>query len=163
MRILAAATEPWAYALAKTHNWPAVVTPDELDAHVRHFPVDLVLVLHWHWIIPAAVLAEAPTWIGFHASALPAFRGGDPIGNQQARGITATLLTAFRLTERLDAGPILMQRPLSLVGTRADVLLHIRDGVEAMLPDLLAGRYTERAQAGEGSFYRRADAHVEPV
>ena len=177
-RYLVLAAQPWAQRIA----WPVVagdvwviVTDPESLGRERNalgmYPPEArerAFVLHWHWRIPAEMIGgkylsggtelEPPCeFIGFHASDLPHFRGGDPIGNQQARGITETKLTAFRLVEALDAGPILLQEPLSLAGTKADVLARIAGLVPGMIRRIIAGEYAEREQGPGGSFYTRAD------
>jgi hypothetical protein len=158
-RYLVLAAEPWAQRIALNLGDGFVCAREEHDltwASWNH--VDAAFVLHWHWLIPPTYLARCP-FIGFHASDLPHFRGGAPIENQQKRGITETKLTAFRLTEHLDAGPILLQEPLSLAGTKADVLARIAALVPGMMARIIAGDYREREQ-GDGSPipYRRKDA-----
>jgi len=153
-RYLVLAAQPWAQAVPlPPGDWTRVARPDELGQ-----PGDWarVFALHWHWKLSPA-WTDTGRVIGFHASDLPRFRGGAPIENQQRRGITHTQLTAYRMDRGWDTGPILLQRPLSLAGTREDVLTRIAALIPGMLADLLAGRYTERAQVGEGSFYRRQD------
>lgn len=161
-RYLVLAAQPWAQRVALPdadgRQWTTITTRVELSAGALwDWKRSLAFVLHWHWRIPPAYLARCP-FIGFHASDLPHFRGGAPIDNQQRRGITDTQLTAFRLVEQLDAGPILLQAPLSLAGTKADVLARIAGLVPGMIARILAGDYTERPQVGAGSFYTRADA-----
>jgi len=156
-------TRPWTETvwrtLRTTHpecEWWMARTMRDLTWKLEASP-PWVFVLHWHWKIPAMWLSRA-RWIGFHASDLPHFRGGSPIRNQQQRGRRTTQLTAFQLEAGLDTGPIVLQRPLSLAGSEAAVLARCAELVPGMIDDLLAGRYTARAQSGEGSTYRRADA-----
>ena len=57
------------------------------------------------------------TWvIGVHPSNLPEFAGGSPIQNQILSGVSDTKMTLFRMTAKLDEGPILAKLPLSLNG-----------------------------------------------
>jgi methionyl-tRNA formyltransferase len=48
--------------------------------------------------------------INLHASLLPEFRGAAPINHAILAGKTRTGVTVFRLVERMDAGPVLVQR-----------------------------------------------------
>lgn len=165
-RYLVLASAPWAQSLPLPHAprriWTTISAEDDLDEARCCHPPDITFVPHWHWRIPGPTIdhdtASGRTYIGFHASDLPNFRGGAPIENQQRRGITETKLTAFRLVEQLDAGPILLQEPLSLAGTKADVLARIAALVPGMMTRIIAGDYTERAQGPGGSFYTRKDA-----
>lgn len=178
-RYLLCAAEPWAQAIrwpiAKGDTWTIVADPEGLREAFWNgsammpgpFSPATAFVLHWHWIIPSWLLIDGVTFIGFHASDLPAFRGGAPIENQQARGVWRTKLTAFQLDAGIDTGPILMQRDLTLgheiepgrwhPKTRSLILFEIGDLVAKMIPELVAGNYTPRPQGPGGSFYRRSD------
>lgn len=48
--------------------------------------------------------------INIHASLLPKYRGAAPINHAILAGESKTGVTVFRITERLDAGPILLKR-----------------------------------------------------
>jgi methionyl-tRNA formyltransferase len=48
--------------------------------------------------------------VNLHASLLPAYRGAAPIHHAILAGETKTGVTAFKLVERMDAGPVLSQR-----------------------------------------------------
>ena len=81
-----------------------------------------VFCLNWSSYVPPDVLAMAEC-VNFHCTELPFGRGGAPIENLLLRGHTETVITAHRMTEELDAGPIYGQRgPVSLAGTKAEIL-----------------------------------------
>lgn len=48
--------------------------------------------------------------IGLHASLLPEYPGPDPVSSQLEAGLQWGGLTAYKVTEQLDGGPIYMQR-----------------------------------------------------
>lgn len=121
--------------------------------------IHAIFVLHWHHILPAWFVGVFRC-IGFHASDLPWYRGGDPIGNQQARGVLETQLTAFRLDAGLDTGPILLKRPLSLAGSKAEVLTRIAGLVPGMITEILVANPPEIPQPHRGSVYRRKDVEA---
>ena len=81
-----------------------------------------VFLLHWSWKVPED-LVRGYECIGFHMTDLPYGRGGSPLQNLILRGKEATKLTAFRLTEELDAGPVYMKRALSLKGSAQEIYL----------------------------------------
>jgi methionyl-tRNA formyltransferase len=62
-----------------------------------------------------------------HPSPLPKYRGGSPIQHQIINGETKSAVTFFKMTEKLDAGPILYQQEFSLEGNLKDVTLRIKD------------------------------------
>jgi methionyl-tRNA formyltransferase len=73
------------------------------------------LIVSWFWTrrIPARVLALAPA-VGVHPSLLPRHRGPDPYFWAIDAGDATTGVTAHRLSEDYDTGPILAQRALAL-------------------------------------------------
>ncbi len=81
--------------------------------------------------------------INLHASLLPALRGAAPINWAIIRGLTRTGVTTFRLVDRMDAGPILLQEAVEigpeetaeslrdrLAALGADVVLRTLDGLD---------------------------------
>ncbi len=63
------------------------------------------------------------TAINMHCTALPFGAGGAPIENLLLRGHTETVITAHRMTDVIDGGPIYKTSgPVSLAGTKAQIL-----------------------------------------
>ena len=152
------AAQPWAQDLAHDTlfylpgTWFTVKDLETFDRlnEMHHARPDLVLSLHWHWMVPK-YFVESRYCVGFHSSDLPHYRGGSPIQNQIKRHVYDTQLTAFRLDAGLDTGPVLMKMPLSLRGTRDEIMDRIAGLVARMVPRILAGCCSEVAQSGEGS------------
>ena len=98
-------------------HWVWVETPEELAAEVgRHEDIRYVFFLHWHWRVPERI------WKGwecvcFHMTDLPYGRGGSPLQNLIQLGHRETRLSALRMVEELDAGPVYAKRSLSLDGS----------------------------------------------
>ena len=76
---------------------------------------DLIVVVAYGKILPKEVL-ELPTQkcINVHFSLLPKYRGAAPVQWALINGDEATGVTTLFLTEKLDAGPILLQRKLPI-------------------------------------------------
>jgi methionyl-tRNA formyltransferase len=126
---------------------------------------DAVLVLTFPWRIPAAVLELPPQgFINFHFAALPGYRGPEPTFWQIRNGEPAGAVTAHRMAEGFDTGPVLLATPvpigpgdthglhrgqlaLAAVGTGRQLLAGLRG--EIPLPeqsqDEAAARYWPRA------------------
>ncbi|MFD2158976.1 hypothetical protein ACFSW8_08710 [Rubritalea tangerina] len=62
---------------------------------------------------------------------VPYGRGGSPLQNLIVRGHRDTMMTALRMTNELDAGPVYMKRHLSLEGGSAEEI-YIRAGMLSM-------------------------------
>jgi methionyl-tRNA formyltransferase len=54
---------------------------------------------------------------------VPYGRGGSPLQNLIARGYKTTKLTALRMEEALDAGPVYAKRELSLLGQAEEIYI----------------------------------------
>lgn len=102
-------------------DWTFVSTTAELESAVEHSP-RYVFFLHWSEIVPAALL-DAHECVCFHMAALPYGRGGSPLQNLVVRGHRDTVVSAFRMVEELDAGPVYGTRPLSLDGSAEEIYL----------------------------------------
>jgi methionyl-tRNA formyltransferase len=124
---------------------------DTLTAWIADTQPTAVLVLTFPWRIPAALLGLPPQgFINFHFAALPGYRGPEPTFWQLRNGEPAGAVTAHRMAEDFDTGPVLVATPvpigpadthglhrgqlaLAAVGTGRQLLAGLRG--EAPLPD----------------------------
>jgi methionyl-tRNA formyltransferase len=103
------------------HDISLAKTPQELTTAVENLGIpEVVLCVGWSWKVDPS-LTDACWVVGVHPSDLPEFKGGSPIQNQIQNGVTETKNTLFRLTAKLDAGPILAKLPLDLSGHMKDI------------------------------------------
>ncbi len=73
---------------------------------------DAIIVVAYGQLLPRSILALPPYGcLNLHASLLPKYRGAAPISWAIIQGETATGVTIMQIEARMDAGPILMQRP----------------------------------------------------
>lgn len=79
-----------------------------------------IFFLHWSHLVPERLWSQHEC-VCFHMTDLPYGRGGSPLQNLILRGHKDTVLTAFRMVEALDAGPVYVKRPLSLAGTAEQI------------------------------------------
>jgi methionyl-tRNA formyltransferase len=95
---------------------PAKIRTPEFLAELKAFDPDLLVIAAYGRILPTSVL-EAPHImpINVHASLLPRHRGAAPVEGAILAGDSESGVTIMRVTERMDAGPILLQRPIPLV------------------------------------------------
>ena len=87
---------------------------------VRNINPKIIFFIHWSKIIKSS-LFENYLCIQFHCSALPKGRGGSPVQNQILLGIKKTKLTAFKMSKKIDSGPICMQENFLLNGTAFEI------------------------------------------
>tara|TARA_R100000315_G_C5235486_1_gene147307 strand:+ start:5877 stop:6560 length:684 start_codon:yes stop_codon:yes gene_type:complete len=107
----------------------------ELEALHSAINFDLIFFIGWSSIVKKTILQS--NCICMHPSSLPKYRGGSPIQNQIINGEKESSVTFFRMTEKLDDGPIISQAPFSLNGTLDDILDRIKDICMHSIPIIL--------------------------
>jgi len=132
---------------------PVKIRTPEFLAELKSFAPDLIVVAAYGRILPNPVL-EAPRLmpINVHASLLPRHRGAAPIERAILEGDRESGVTIMRVIERMDAGPILLQRAVVLSadetqGTLKEKLAEL--GAQALLEAIVQirnGSITETAQ-----------------
>ncbi len=111
LRPAASPVKEAAQRLGLTLAQPERLTPELLSASRP----ELGVAVAYGRLVPQAVL-EVPRhgMVGLHPSLLPAYRGAAPVAWALLNGETATGVTIFRMTDRLDAGEILLQRRVEI-------------------------------------------------
>jgi methionyl-tRNA formyltransferase len=93
------------------HQVESVNKGEALEALKEAAP-DVIVVVAFGQILRRVVL-DLPRFgcVNFHPSMLPAYRGAAPVQRAVMDGVVDSGLTIMRLVKRLDAGPLLLQRP----------------------------------------------------
>jgi methionyl-tRNA formyltransferase len=110
---------------------------ETITSMLSGYEPDLVLVYGFNWRFPREIL-EVPRlgMLNVHPSALPKYRGPSPVPWAVRNGDPAMGVTVHRMSEKIDAGPILAQAD----GLRIpDLVTHedIWQLIRSVLPDLL--------------------------
>lgn len=103
-----------------TGQWHFITTPAELhNLWNQGIRPTYAFFLHWSNIVPSHILKD---WecICFHMTDLPYGRGGSPLQNLILNGYDTTKLSALRMTDEIDAGPIYMKSPLCIKDGNAE-------------------------------------------
>jgi methionyl-tRNA formyltransferase len=119
---------------------PARIRSSEFLGQLSSFAPDLLVIAGYGRILPDDVLGAARIMpMNVHTSLLPKFRGASPIEGAILAGETETGVTIMRVTERMDAGPILLQRriPLAQHETQGSLKAKLADLGGAALVDAL--------------------------
>lgn len=88
---------------------------------------DLLVVAAYGLILPKELLAIPPLGaINVHASLLPRWRGAAPIQRAILAGDRETGITIMQVVERLDAGPMLLQKAIPILPGETAGELHDR-------------------------------------
>jgi methionyl-tRNA formyltransferase len=144
------------HTLGSTHDIPVVTVEGRMHAFADQLAAmrpDLLLVVGWYYMIPAALRALAPVGcIGIHGSLLPKYRGGAPLVWAMINGETETGATLFHFADGIDDGDIVGQVafPIASRDTIADLLakteLASLELLTRYVPMLAAGTAPRHAQ-----------------
>jgi methionyl-tRNA formyltransferase len=133
-----------------------VSTPQFLEI-VGGLAPDLLIVVAFGQILKRALL-DIPNFgvINIHASLLPKYRGAAPIQWAILNNEDRTGLTAMRMEEGLDSGPILLQEALPILPDETTGQLHDRLA-------MLTGSFLLRTLAGlaEHRLFERPQNHAD--
>jgi len=142
---------------------PARVSDPQGVALLRDLALDALLVVAFGELLAQEVLAIPRTGpVNLHASLLPRYRGAAPIQRALLAGERQTGVTAQWMALELDAGDIILQRPLAIGGEEDFGSLHDRLAATAaevaleVLALLSSGKAPRIPQPGEGVTYAPA-------
>lgn len=148
MRIIIATVKSWnierAEAMRKkyagVHDIVIYTSREEFTSdNVCDFHPDYIFLPHWSYIMPREI---TDNWecVVFHMTDLPYGRGGSPLQNLIVRGHRETKISAIKMTEKLDGGPVYMKHSLSLEGSAQEIFVRCSDIIfEEMIPLFLDG------------------------
>jgi methionyl-tRNA formyltransferase len=126
------------------------LTPQLIDSFAPRF----VFFPHWSSFVPNEILTACEC-VCFHMSDVPFGRGGSPLQNLVSRGFKETKLTALRMTEQFDAGPVYTKRPLDLSGNATEIFRRAAVITMDLVEWIVASEPKPIEQSGEPTFFAR--------
>jgi methionyl-tRNA formyltransferase len=136
-------------------HWSYVDDKEVLLKEIETLKPRYVFFLHWSWIVPKEVVDNYEC-VCFHMTDVPYGRGGSPLQNLIVRGHKDTKLTALRMVEELDAGPVYLKEELSLKGSAEEVYVRATELSADMIEKIIMDEPEPAPQEGEVvSFERR--------
>ena len=163
MRIILIGYRDWALnAFSNFKDLKIIKSNDDLNNFLSNINSneDLCLIFAgWSEIIKLEIINKF-ICICLHPSDLPKFRGGSPIQNQKINGIKKTKLTAFRMNNKIDQGPIILKTEINLDGHMKDIFASlenatiriIRKVIENPSKSFLSGENQDESKA---TFFKR--------
>jgi methionyl-tRNA formyltransferase len=113
---------------------------DQLAVYIHGYQPQLCLVAGWYWIIEKELLQSVPSgWLGFHASLLPAYRGGSPLVWAIINGEEKSGISLFYLEDGIDNGNIVAQREFPI--TKNDTIKEVLDKATASALEIVTEVY----------------------
>lgn len=139
----------------KTHEVFIISDPDMLLTETDKINPDYIFFPHWSYMIPSQV-HEKYKCVVFHMTDLPFGRGGSPLQNLIARGIYQTKISAIRVVDQLDAGPVFMKEDLKLDGSAEEIFKRAAEIIfTKMIPFIVEEDPEPLEQEGQVVTFRR--------
>ncbi len=135
--------------------WHFIGERSELTKEVlEQWKPRFVFFLHWSWKVPSAIWNTFEC-INFHMADVPYGRGGSPLQNLILRGHKTTKLSALRMTDALDAGPVYLKEDMSLKGTAQEILIRSSALAARMIARIIHEKPEPKEQGGEPVIFER--------
>lgn len=130
-------------------HWRLIDSADGLTEEIiRELSPRYVFFPHWSWRVPAAVL-DAAECVCFHMTDVPYGRGGSPLQNLIQNGHEQTVVSALRMVEELDAGPVYLKRPMALDGRAQEIYERLAEIVFELIAEIVATEPAPNPQEGD--------------
>jgi len=135
-------------------KWCYVSTREELASSLEQVTPRYIFFLHWNWLVPSSIL-ESHECVCFHMTDVPYGRGGSPLQNLILDGQTLTMVTALRMVDEMDAGPVYAKRPMPLDGRAEEIYLRAGELCWQMIDWIIETEPVPLPQVGEVTPFRR--------
>lgn len=137
-----------------TGRWFYVSNEYELlQVLVRELP-RYIFFVHWNWRVPKEIWSKFEC-VCFHMTDVPYGRGGSPLQNLIVAGQEQTVVSALRMVEEMDAGPVYDKRPMSLAGRAEDIYLRASAICVEMIQWMIKTEPVPVTQSGVPVFFKR--------
>lgn len=135
------------------HEIKIITQKEDLNPKaIKEFEPDLIFFPHWSYLIPQDIY-ENYVCVVFHMTDLPFGRGGSPLQNLIIRGFKETKISAIRVQEEIDAGPVYIKEKVSLDGNADEIFKRISDIIfEKMIPRFWNEKLEPIEQMGTPTF-----------
>ena len=136
-------------------EWHLICEQSEISLeNVRALNPRFVFFPHWSWQVPREILDEFEC-VCFHMTDVPFGRGGSPLQNLILSGCESTQVSALRMVDEMDAGPVYLKRPLSLEGRAVDIYERLAEIVFEMVVEIIQTEPKPVAQTGAPVLFQR--------
>ena len=138
-----------------TGNWFLINDPSELKLEtLKKINPKYIFFPHWSERVPSEIIRNYEC-ICFHETDLPFGRGGSPIQNLIVRGFKTTKISAIKMTDELDAGPIYLKKKLSLEGNAEEIFIRSSEIIFGMIKYIINNEPKPIPQEGEIVIFKR--------
>ena len=140
----------------KNHkNWYLVTDTKKLTiAYLKSIKPKYIFFPHWSKKVNSKIIKNYEC-VCFHETDLPYGRGGSPIQNLILRNHKKTVITALKMPDELDAGPIYLKKTLKLNGNAQQVYERASKKVFKMINIIVKKKIMPIAQKGKVVKFKR--------
>ncbi|MGI2156610.1 methionyl-tRNA formyltransferase [Shewanella baltica] len=136
-------------------TWHLITQPAQLNkALLDELKPIYIFFPHWSWRVAEDITTTYPC-VCFHMTDLPFGRGGSPLQNLISQGIKQTQLTALRMSDELDAGPIYAKYPLDLSGTAQQIFERAAPLTYYLINRIVTEKLLAQPQNGDVVYFSR--------
>lgn len=136
-------------------KWVYVDNKDDLKyLTLNEKKINKIYVPHWSYKIPESIYNKYEV-ILFHMTDLPFGRGGSPLQNLIKLGYEKTKVSAIRVTDGIDEGPIYLKRSLSLNGSAKQIFNRTSSIITNMILKINENKLIPKPQLGEPIYFKR--------
>ncbi len=135
-------------------HWVFVESRGELEQVVGEFLPRYIFFLHWNWMVPQRIWSIHEC-VCFHMTDVPYGRGGSPLQNLIVAGHAETKVTALRMVDSIDAGPVYAKHSMSLAGRAEEIYLRAGDICWDMIHWIVREEPAALPQQGEVKMFTR--------
>lgn len=137
--------------IALTH----ISTKEDLNIEkIKKLNPRFIFFPHWSYYIPKEIY-ENYECVVFHMTDLPYGRGGSPLQNLIIRGHKKTKMSALKVIDVVDGGPIYMKRDLSLEGTALEIFQRAVPIIGEMIKTIIFSPSEPEVQSGSVVEFKR--------
>ncbi len=137
------------------NNWFLITDPKKLTfKYVNSINPDFIFFPHWSEKVNKKITSNFKC-VCFHETDLPYGRGGSPIQNLIIRDKSQTFISAIRMTDILDAGPVYIKRRLKLTGTAQEIYERAARIVFKMIKIIIKYKLKPIPQKGKVVYFKR--------
>jgi methionyl-tRNA formyltransferase len=136
-------------------HWHYIEKKEDLTVNkLRKLAPRYIFFLHWSEKVPSDIIEEFEC-VCFHMADVPYGRGGSPLQNNILRGFTETKLTALRMTDDFDAGPVYLKERFSLLGGAEEIYMRATRLSGEMIKRIIENDIDPTPQEGKGVVFKR--------
>ena len=139
----------------KSKNWFLVTDTKKLTiGYVKSIKPKYIFFPHWSKKVNSKIINNYEC-VCFHETDVPYGRGGSPIQNLIIRNHKKTMITALKMTNKIDAGPIYLKKQLKLDGNAQQIYERASKKVYKMISIIVKKKIMPIAQKGKVVKFKR--------